>query len=122
MEYEKFLKVITKQKMLDDRIKQAYDLDIDLINFFDGYSDMVSILISEIYGEAGSDWYSWFCYESDYGEKDWGAHSKKRLDENGMWETIEPGSKVHGATDEMGNPICYDFKSLWEYLEQSKTK
>ena len=23
----------------------------------------------------------------------------------------------HAASDENGNPICYDIKSLWEYIE-----
>jgi hypothetical protein len=51
------------------------------------------VLIKEIYGEKGLDWFSWFCYESEFGQK-------------------------HGATDENDNPICYDWESLHLYLEQ----
>jgi hypothetical protein len=28
----------------------------------------------------------------------------------------------YGAHDEKGNPICYDYKSLWKYLEKECIK
>jgi hypothetical protein len=30
---------------------------------------------------------------------------------------IKKGNPTHGATDENGEPICYSFESLWEFLE-----
>jgi hypothetical protein len=54
--------------------------------------------MKEIYGEEGVDWFSWFCYENDYGQ--------------GGLE----------AWDENKNPICYSFESLWEYLEKLRQK
>jgi len=42
------------------------------------------------------DWWSWFCYENDFGQKGleaWDADKK---------------------------PICYDLKSLWEFLDANK--
>jgi hypothetical protein len=104
MTYENFLKVILKQEVLDEQIDLAYKLKIDLIEFVDGYHQIISILIKEIYGEDGYEWYSWFCYESDYGRKDWGT---------------KDGEIQYGATDENGNPICHSFESLWEYLEKN---
>jgi hypothetical protein len=107
MTYENFLKIILKQEVLDEQINLAYKLKIDLIEFVDGYHQIISILIKEIYGEDGYEWYSWFCYESDYGRKDWSS-------KNGEIQYI--------ATDENGNPICYSFESLWEYLEKNHLK
>jgi hypothetical protein len=102
MKYEKFLKVILRQQVLDEQIKEAYKLKIDLIEFIDRYNEIISILIKEIYGEGGYEWYSWFCYENEYGHKDWG---------------LKNGEIQHGAIDENNNPICYSIESLWEYLE-----
>jgi hypothetical protein len=93
MTYEKFLKVILEQQLLDKQIDEAYKLKIDLTEFVDGYHKIISTLITEIYGDEGYEWYSWFCYESDYGTK--GVEA---------WDKDE-------------NPIFYSFESTWEYLE-----
>jgi signal peptidase I len=104
MTYENFLKIILKQEVLDEQIKEAYKLKIDLIEFVDRYNEIISILITEIYGEDGYEWYSWFCYENDYGRKDWSS---------------KDGKIQYIATDKSGNPICYSFETLWEYLEEN---
>jgi hypothetical protein len=67
-----------------------------LIDFVDPYHGIIHSLIREIYGDEGLDWWSWFCYENDFGRG-----------------TLE-------AWDENETPICYDLKSLWEYLEKIK--
>jgi len=95
MTYENFLKIILKQQLLDRQIEEAYKLKIDLIDFVDGYHEIISTLIKEIYGEDGYEWYSWFCYESEYGHKGVEAWDKDK------------------------NPICFSFESTWEYLENS---
>ena len=69
MEYSEFLKVILGQKEASEKVHEAYKLGIDLIEFVEIYESISSILIKEIYGEEGADWYSWFCYENEYGEK-----------------------------------------------------
>jgi hypothetical protein len=95
MTYENFLRVILQQQKSDRVIDEAHKLNIDLIDFVDPYHAIISVLIKEIYGEEGYDWYSWFCYESDY------------------------GSKGVEAWDEDKNPICYSHESLHEYLEKN---
>jgi signal peptidase I len=107
MTYENFLKIILKQQVLDEQIKEAYKLKIDLIEFVDRYNEIISILITEIYGKDGYEWYSWFCYDNDYGRKDWSS---------------KDGKIKYSATDESGNPICYSFETLWEYLEENHLK
>lgn len=124
MTYENFLKVILKQQLLDKQISAAYDLKIDLLDFVDEYHQIISILIKEIYGEDGYEWYSWFCHESDYGTKDWSTTTCYTRNEEGEMELVkEEGEVRFGAHDGEGNPICYSFESLHEYLETNcKTK
>ena len=98
MTYENFLKVILRQQVLDRQIDEAYKLKIDLIEFVDGYHVIISTLIKEIYGEDGYEWYSWFCYENDYGQ----------------------GTLIANEAD--GTSICYSHESLWEYLEKNHLK
>lgn len=93
MTYERFLKVTKSLKKQDETVSTLYKKKVDLLDFVDPYHSVITELIKEVYGEEGYDWWSWFCYESDY------------------------GSKGIGAWDENGNPICYDYKSTWEYLE-----
>jgi hypothetical protein len=93
MTYENFLKVILQQQKSDRVISEAYKLNIDLLEFVDPYHHIISTLIKEIYGEEGYDWYSWFCYENDYGT----------------------GTLTANEAD--GTPICYSHESLWGYLE-----
>jgi len=94
MTYERFLKIITEIEKQDKLVSALYDLKVDLIDWTDPYSSIIGELIKEIYGEEGYDWFGWFCYETDFGNKEVGA-----------W-------------DENNNPICYDVKSLWEYMEK----
>lgn len=96
MEFSSFEKFILLLKEEVSKIHKIYEGGIDLINFVDQYHEMIRILITEIYGESGYDWFTWFCYENDFGTKE-----------------LE-------AWDENKNPICYDVKSLWEYLEKNK--
>ena len=96
MTYERFLKVTLSIKKQDEVISDLYTQKVDLIDFVDPYHVIILELIQEIYGEEGYDWWSWFCYENDFGQKG-----------------LE-------AFDENENPICYSFESLWEFLENMK--
>ena len=97
MEFATFEKFVSALKEEDVRIGELYDRGMDLINFIDPYHEMIGILITEIYGESGYDWFTWFCHENNF------------------------GTKGLEAWDENKNPICYDVKSLWEFLEENKT-
>ena len=93
MTLEKFTEIIDSLKKTGEDLNKLYKLNVDLVEFVEPYETIISRLIKEIYGDEGYDWFSWFCYDRDFGEKELGA-----------W-------------DENENPICYDIKSLWEYLE-----
>ena len=97
MKLETLTKIIGTLKNQSDVTNQLYRLNVDLVEFADPYESVITILIKEIYGEEGYDWFSWFCYDCDFGSK----YSKK-----------DPG-----AWDKDNNPICYDIESLWNCLE-----
>lgn len=96
MTYENFLKVITQLQEQDKILDNLYQNKFDLIEFVDPYHAIVTILIKEIYGEEGYDWFGWYCYENDFGNKGLVA-----------WDADK-------------NPICHSHETLWEYLEELK--
>jgi hypothetical protein len=96
MTYKTFLEVTLQLQKQERVIDNLYKNNVDLNEFVDPYHKIVTILIEEIYGKEGLDWWSWFCYENDFGQKG-----------------LE-------AWDENKNPICFSFESLWEFLEANK--
>jgi hypothetical protein len=97
MTYEKFQEMVNAMQAQDDVVSKLYKVKVDLIDFVDPYHQLIASLLTEIYGPEGCDWFAWFCYENDFGK--------------GNCE----------AWDENQTPICYDLKSLWEYLETLKS-
>ena len=98
MTYETFLKLTLELQKQERIVDDLYKNKIDLLEFIDPYHGLIHLLIKEIYGEEGVDWWSWFCYENDYGQKG-----------------LE-------AWDENKNRICYSLESLWEFLEELRLK
>jgi hypothetical protein len=98
MTYETFLKITLELQKQDRIVDNLYKNNVDLLEFIDPYHGLINLLIKEIYGEEGVDWFSWFCYENDYGRGGLEA-----------WDTDK-------------NPICYSLESLWEYLEKLRQK
>ena len=96
MTYENFLKITLELQKQERIVDNLYKNNVDLLEFIDPYHGLIHLLIKEIYGEEGVDWWSWFCYENDFGQKGLEA-----------WDADK-------------NPICYDLKSLWEFLEANK--
>jgi hypothetical protein len=119
MTYETFLKITLTLQKADRDIQDLYKKKVDLLEFVEPYHDIIMRLIREVYGEEGADWYSWFCYENDFGQKDWSKIKKFMI--NGNLEDRESAAE-YGAYDEKGNPICYSFESTWEYLENNYNK
>jgi hypothetical protein len=123
MEFERFEKIILSLKKHHEDISDANRIKIDLIDFCDPLHVIISELIKAIYGDEGYDWFSWFCYENDYGEKDWSLgnrpiHFQKT---DGTWGEKYPADR-YGAHGENGEPICDTIKSTWEYLETNYNK
>lgn len=121
MEYSTFAEIILRLKNQQSISDAAYKLKIDLIDFNDDLNRIIDILIKEIYGEDGYDWFSWFCYESDFGEKDWSLLPCYKMVDGKMVKIHDVGEIRAGASDEHGNPICYSIESTWQYLEENHT-
>jgi hypothetical protein len=118
MKYERFLKVILSLQKEEKKIKTLHDNGVDLYDFIDPYHIIILELIKEIYGEEGYDWFSWYCWESKFGQKDWSTSTTSLTKEDSTQELIYKEGEVRfGAYDKEGNPICYSHESLWEYLE-----
>lgn len=99
MTLETFTKMIDAINERDSKIHELYKLGVDLIHFDDEYYKyVIEPLLLETFGEQGVDWINWFVYERPSFKKD----------------------REHSATDENGNPICYDIPSLFEYVNTLK--
>ena len=94
MTYSDFSVIIETLKKQSDLLNDLYHKNVDLFEIVDPYDVVIRTLLTEIYTAEGYDWFSWFCYENDF------------------------GTGTLDANDENG-PICYDVKSLWEFLETS---
>lgn len=95
MKFEDFNKIIEELKFISERDSILYNNGIDLLEFSNNYHMIIDILISEIYGKEGYDWFGWFCYENNFGEK--------KLE----------------AWDENKNLILQDVEALWKFLESN---
>lgn len=114
IEYRKFYKDISK---LHD---MGFDFMEGKFQLTSPVDKMLQLTIESHYGEDGWQWVQWFIFESDYGERDWGAAPLVEQNEDGTSEIIkEAGEDRFGAYDENGEPICYSHESLWEYLEKN---
>lgn len=124
MQYSTLLTLIMGYKKISEDCSELYDIGVNII---DGkYSitstaeKMIERVFTNEYGEDGWEWVSWFIFESDYGQKDWSSSPTYRTNEDGKIEKIHDKGEVRfGAHDENGNPICYSYESLWEYLEKN---
>jgi hypothetical protein len=102
MTYKKFVTIVNKLEKQSKILDNLYKNKVNLIDFSDQYDSIISDLLIEIYGEEGYNWFSWFCYELEFGKK----------------VSIENPR----AWDKEGIPICYDLYTLWEYLESNRKK
>ena len=120
MEYSNFLRCLMTLKKISEDISELHDIGVDLLEGKYKISENVGMLfesfIEDSYGEGGLDWVNWFIFENEYGQKDWST--APLYSEDGKL-IKEAGEVRHGAPDENGNPICYSYESLWEYLESN---
>lgn len=79
--------------------QNAYRLGIDLCDYLETDHELNKILISEILTEEGVDWFEWYLYEK-----------------NGITGRPKKDMKAWDNKKE----ICYNVKSLYDYLFSSK--
>ena len=105
----------TQSKVLDD----LNSLNVSLVNFVDPYYDLISRCVHDFYGKDGLSWFEWFCYENEFGERNWSKTPAYKEVDGKLICVHEAGEFRHGAHDEEGNPICHSIISTWEYLENN---
>lgn len=97
MRFEKFKEIIDLNVKVTQRLDKAYNLGLELANFFDDYEKINSLLWEEILDSDGVDWINWFLYEKGYIHDGIGKEDLRAFDEN-------------------KNEICQDLPSLYELL------
>lgn len=97
MKLELFKEIVSLLKKQSDDDIAVYKLGIDMINFNDNISSVVSHLIGAYYGVEGKETFDWWCYEKDWGKR-----------------------KDFDMTDADGNILCKTIKELHQYLEENR--
>jgi len=100
MDYENFKSLISLMKDQWDSSNKAYKLGIDLLDYNEKNHRINKILLREIMTPDGIDWFEWYLYE------------KKAIE-----GTPDKSLK---AWDSKKKEICYDVKSLYNYLVENK--
>jgi len=122
MKLEHFEKILNEYRKSHNMISELYDIGFDLMEGKYKLSDSLFILFESIleanYSVEGVEWVSWFIFENEWGEADRSKLPVYRKNEFGVME-LDMNSNRHAATDENGDPICFDIKSLWEFIEKN---
>ena len=122
MKLEHFEKILNEYRKSHNMISELYDIGFDLMEGKYKLSDSLFTLFESIleanYSVEGVEWVSWFIFENEWGEADRSKLPVYRKNEFGVME-LDMNSNRHAATDENGDPICFDIKSLWEFIEKN---
>lgn len=97
MKFEVFKEIIARLKKHETQSRVVYSNGIDLFNFEDNLSSVVSMLIGSIYGKDGLNTFEWWCYD-----KEWGTRDDFKM------------------TDSEENELCSTIEELYNYLEENK--
>ena len=124
MTYEHFEKLMNANKDYLEKMQKIYDIGIEFkgeLEFMLCIEKIFDTAIESEYGKGGAETILWFMYDNDWGKKDWRGDTWG-YDQKGKIVKIAGNVDGYGMHDKNGNPICYDLKSLWEYLESNKIK
>lgn len=125
MKYKTFRNLIKNYKTIQDNLSQLYALGFDLMegpfNMSDPSYNLLKLSLESHYSKEGIDWVEWFIFESDYGQKDFSKIPTFVRQEDGTTTKVIDIPDTCGAHDEEGNPICYNYKSLYKYLLKNHT-
>lgn len=119
MDYTLFAEFINRNQERDQKLELLENLGIDMLDFDNAYDFLVDQFLNAYWTEAGVEWIYWFMYDSEYGQKDWSKIDVVLSEgENGDYKEVKNKyTDSFGAHDSDGNPICYDTKSLYEYVK-----
>lgn len=122
MQYSSLLSLIMGFKKISEDCSDLYDIGVNIIDgkysIISSTEKMIQSVFESEYGEDGWGWVSWFIFENDYGKKDWSVLPTYEKNKEDHLKKIPEDGNSFGASDENGNPICYSYESLWDYLEK----
>lgn len=95
MTLEQFEVVIKHMHQAYEKANNLHSNGIDVSSFEEHYYHVIENLLTEIYSKEGYGWIMWYCYDNSFG--------KGKLK----------------AWDSKQNLICYDVKSLYDYLQKT---
>jgi hypothetical protein len=125
MEYKEFLEVLLRYKKASEEMNELYSMGFDFLEgkykLQEQFSGIVDTVLNSHFTPKGVEWIHWFIYDADYGTKDFSKLPTYKINSEGKFVIVAETDKLRwGAHDENGNPICYSYESLWEYIQQYK--
>lgn len=111
MKYSEFKKLILEYKKLYDSFHELSNIGFDFFEnkkfpIVDNINNLLNTFFEINFTTDGIDWIFWFIFENDYGK----------------CEGMDDKPKGYNAYDDSSGKriyICYDMKSLFEYLKKS---
>jgi hypothetical protein len=117
MNYKNFLEILLTYQKFQRQTSELHGMGLD---FLEGKYDlgatvetMFQSTLNILFTKEGVEWIEWFIYENEWGTKDWSEY--KSFEDSGA---LANPKSVYGAFDENGEPICYSYESLWDYVEK----
>lgn len=93
--YDRFLEIGLRLQKINKRSLDLYqNYQIDLINYEEDYEYVIDSLLREVFTEEQYEWFSWFCWDNDFGQK---------------------GLEAYDANK---NLICQSWEQLYDCLKQ----
>ena len=104
MKLKVFEELIATIKLADKKVDDAYQAEVDLVNFVDHHNKAITLLLKVYYGSHGYDWISWFLYEKFREDREPLQAFKKNKTEickdvKGLWRLIEKDRKAFNFTE-----------------------
>ena len=124
MTFTQFEIIMNAIKEYLEKMQKLYDIGIEFkgeLYFGLTVETIFDTFTTSEYGKEGAETIIWFIYDNEWGKKDWRGKTYGH-DENNKMFRIADNTDGYGMHDKDENPICYDLKSLWEYLENNKIK
>lgn len=98
MKFETFESIIVRLKYYSEREGELESLGVNTYELSSTLKSIIFDLIKEEYGPEGLDWWEWFCYERNFGER----------------------TDLTAYDNTLGIPICETVTTLWAYMEHIK--
>ena len=120
MSYEEFEELISRHKEREEKYLYLAELGINLFDIDENYIFIFDKLLNAFWSPEGVEWIYWFIEDSDYGKKVWDENDVMiHINNEGEKEEIpNEFDDGYGAHNAKGEPICYDIKSLYDYVKQ----